>query len=744
MFDANVLTKSVLIGSYSIDLEAVYLSKDHEKYRQWVGLINNEDPTANSYQGTSDMKAIFSFVSFQSNAKCSFYPSGFLKFSVQVVGEDEVAKVHNEEEENRKEEALQIKNGCPLVGVLAPPNIVKQWVFLVVAVYEADYLPVMDRSFLAFKKDGTDAYAELQFSSNQPVRTRVKTLKGSTRENMSPTFNYELWVPVSIPSSSQHISFSMWDHDIGVPNELIGTHYTSLKRLLMLPRDPATGHDKSTGLYWANIYGAHKSTRDEVFETVKKGVTTAHSAIHNTLLDRDYKEYYNRTPALAPSYNGRVLISQRIAFHYDRPKKYLSDNMEPFMRSIRKLSPQLLPAVRKYKLKALLVRGSDLPSLRGEVPGSKEVQKLQVMVSIGKHEIVSKQVNCVGRICQWGELMESEDLLLPEDLTQLPDIFVYLVTAFAETATHRDPICFKRFSVQDILNQNFQGPCEWILLNKDHIVNGITDTERPGNLLIKLGFGPSEEEVSHRAEWESALLRQKRRTPYQIRVHLYQGKDFPATDDNGLSDPYLKLNLLGEMKQSTIKNKTRFPLYYETITFDCLLPDKEYMPLLDCQVYDKDLIFDDFVGRFSYPLSEAFELEAANDDLPDPHYIPIFIEKPGDGQGEVLMSVQLLQKGPDVVLPPPPSLVPDTRLAFIEITALGLRNMQPYKFQKMVSPFVEVFVQSIGGKHLVGTDTSKSPSPMNPNYLEQFTVEVKLPRNALYSGIFYIFFNMRI
>jgi hypothetical protein len=106
-----------------------------------------------------------------------------------------MAKVHNEEEENRKEDALLVKSGCPLVNVLAPPTIVKQWMFIVVAVYEADYLPVMDRSILSFSKDGTDAYAELQFSSNHPVRTRVKTLKGSTREAMSPTFNYELWVP---------------------------------------------------------------------------------------------------------------------------------------------------------------------------------------------------------------------------------------------------------------------------------------------------------------------------------------------------------------------------------------------------------------------------------------------------------------------------------------------------------------------------------------------------------------------
>lgn len=56
VFDANVLSKSIMIGSYSIDLEAVYLSKDHEKYRQWVGLTNHEDPSATSYQGIASTR----------------------------------------------------------------------------------------------------------------------------------------------------------------------------------------------------------------------------------------------------------------------------------------------------------------------------------------------------------------------------------------------------------------------------------------------------------------------------------------------------------------------------------------------------------------------------------------------------------------------------------------------------------------------------------------------------------------
>lgn len=644
-------------------------------------------------------------------------------------------KIHDEAEENRKEANQRMKDVCPLKHIVAPPNILKEWVFLVVAVYEADYLPVMDRSFVAFKKDGTDAYAEVQFSSNNPIRTRVKTLKGNTREAMSPTFNYELWVPVCIPASSNHISFTMWDHEVGTANDLIGAHYTSLKRLLRRPRDPVTGHDQSTGLYWANIYGAHKSTRDEVWESLKNGMNTAH-AVLKQVDSRDYKEYYNRSPSISPSYNGRVLISQRIASPLHRPKKYLSENMEPFMKSIRKLNPQFLPLVKKYKLKAILVRGSDMPSyftLKGE-GGANDFQKLQVKISVGKHEIVSKQVNCVGRNCQWGELMESEDILLPEDISQVPDVFVYLVTAFTEFSSHRDPICYKRFSVADIIKKNFKAPCEWVMLNKDRAVSGISDSERPGSLLIKLGFGLSEVEEKNRPEWESTLLRQKRRTPYQVRVNLYQGKNFPATDDNGLSDPYLKFNLLGETKQSAVKYKTRFPLYYETLTFDCLLPDTEFLPLLECQVYDKDVMFDDYVGRFSFHLGEAFELDSLDDALVDPHYIPIFIDTPGDGHGEVLMSVQLIQKKPNVVLTTPPSLVPETRLAMIEITALGLRNMQPFKFQKMVSPFVEVFVQSIGGKHLIGTEPSKTPSSANPNYLEQFTVEMKLPRNALYAG----------
>jgi hypothetical protein len=47
VMDANVLLKNVLIGSYVFDAQQVYFQKDHEMYRQWVALMNDEDAECN-------------------------------------------------------------------------------------------------------------------------------------------------------------------------------------------------------------------------------------------------------------------------------------------------------------------------------------------------------------------------------------------------------------------------------------------------------------------------------------------------------------------------------------------------------------------------------------------------------------------------------------------------------------------------------------------------------------------------
>lgn len=71
-----------------------------------------------------------------------------------------------------------------------------------------------------------------------------------------------------------------------------------------------------------------------------------------------------------------------------------------------------------------------------------------------------------------------------------------------------------------------------------------------------------------------------------------------------------------------------------------------------------------------------------SDPLPDPSWKEFFIEVPGDGQGSLLVSTQLVpKKTPDQQLPPCPDISPTLRQAYIEIIALGCRNLKPYQFQ---------------------------------------------------------------
>lgn len=68
-YSVNPLEKKSMIGAYAFDATQVYTSnKDHEFYRKWVGLMDDEDADAVGVQG-------------------------FLKISVQIIGPGEKMKV---------------------------------------------------------------------------------------------------------------------------------------------------------------------------------------------------------------------------------------------------------------------------------------------------------------------------------------------------------------------------------------------------------------------------------------------------------------------------------------------------------------------------------------------------------------------------------------------------------------------------------------------------------------------------
>lgn len=105
-----------------------------------------------------------------------------------------------------------------------------------------------------------------------------------------------------------------------------------------------------------------------------------------------------------------------------------------------------------------------------------------------------------------------------------------------------------------------------------------------------------------------------------MRVQLYQGKNLPALDSNGLSDPFVKIDFVGQKRTSEYKTKTRFPEYYQTFVFnDLKIPEADdfrYCPPVNFHVYDKDLFGgSDYMGMCSFYLSEGFKSSDPNAPL---------------------------------------------------------------------------------------------------------------------------------
>jgi hypothetical protein len=137
------------------------------------------------------------------------------------------------------------------------------------------------------------------------------------------------------------------------------------------------------------------------------------------------KDVYNTFPDQAASYKGRLLMAQRIE-PLDKGQKDKNGEIAPFRKKLKKkLSPMQEPRVRSYKLKVLVVTGSECPKFI-DLGNVGKAQKLLVRVVCHKVELLTKKVENRSGVCEWYELLESEDLALPVDVTQVPDIIVQL------------------------------------------------------------------------------------------------------------------------------------------------------------------------------------------------------------------------------------------------------------------------------------------------------------------------------
>ncbi|KAE8903430.1 hypothetical protein PF005_g14426 [Phytophthora fragariae] len=669
VMDANTLQRAELIGAAQFDVSYIYSQSNHQLANVWIGLTDITNTTNQGIQG-------------------------YLRASVSVIGPgDKLIPPPSPFGEGANTD---------MNNVIMPPSVTQQVHFLGATIHVAEHLPPMDVAVVG--RGGLDAYIKGSIAGGDAIRTRVRTKKGR-RDELCPSFNEELMLVIREPSMADSIQLAVYDWDQVGSDELVGYVYQSLKLV------KAMGGKVSP--FWANIYGAPLRLK-----TVGIGDSM--------------KKQMNTYPDIASTYRGRLLISFRILKNEDN--EFDETNQK---RNTKRIPRDLYPRERIYRMRAHFVWGSQIPSfLSSKRPGQKA--KMQLVMSCGLNEIASSRTRNVNGVVEWNNMEESEKMLLPEDLSQVPDIFLYLCRGEGDT---RKAVCFRRYTAKELMEDHggFDTDVEWILMKEDQAIDALEDETFPGNVLVRMGFGT--EEMAMQTAWDrSELDAVNKRIPYQLRVHIYQGRRLPPADSNGLLDPFLVIRCMGEKEKMTSKKKkTRDPLWYETIYFDVNLPALKYAPQVMLRVMDyDDFDTNDFVGLAALNLAEAHirtseQLSSGHlAALPDPKWHPIMFQEPGDCEGEILASLELIRKQfPDEKVPRAIPILPRNRKAFLEITVVGLRNMEPYQFLPIQLPFIE-FV--LGGKDHASqemiTEKSKRPSGSNPNFLQRIVKEVQLPENA--------------
>ncbi|GKV18839.1 hypothetical protein SLEP1_g29167 [Rubroshorea leprosula] len=126
----------------------------------------------------------------------------------------------------------------------------------------------------------------------------------------------------------------------------------------------------------------------------------------------------------------------------------------------------------------------------------------------------------------------------------------------------------------------------------------------------------------------------------KLLVRVIEAKNIPPTDPNGLSDPYVRLQLGKQKFKTKVEKKTLNPSWGEEFSFKV---DDMNDELVIC-ILDEDKYFsDDFVGQVKIPVSKVFEAE--NKSLPSAWYSlqPRNKRSKNKECGEILLSMNFSQ-----------------------------------------------------------------------------------------------------
>lgn len=688
VFDVDMITSNDLIGEYSLDCSYVYFREHHELHNQWIGI---SDPSNADKEGVQ----------------------GFLKLSVAVLGPKDKRYAWDPRDEER--EAAEDADKGITARLLMPPAVDRKLEYLVVAAHQAEHLPALDAPQLfGLIQGGIDAFVQVDFGGGVPARTHRVTRKGPSGE-LDPSWSKqnELWIPVLTPTMSTRVRIALWDEDFALfGNTLCSTFFLDYARV----------RRRAVVRRWFNLYGAP------------------------VYADGDEARRMNEYPDVASTYRGRLLLSARVV----TDDKEIAGHAEVIhAEDAARVMRALRPPTARYELRALVISGSEVPQRTALLGAIAEglglsARDVGIEVRVGHYVLMTTSKTPKHRSVHWNEVLGvGTSVELPADVDQIPDIFVYL---FRGSGTRRVPISYARFTPKELLERGFTQPASWLHLQEDVALNAVPSDEQPGSILMRLGFG-NVDAAAGVDDWDGEAEEAALTAPYAVRVHVYQGRQLPATDSNGSTDPWVRVQVGGQTARTQALKMTTCPLWYEPLELRLDLPQRvEFVPELLVQLWDENFFADTKVGQLRIALSDPavpkhrFASSGATDlptQLPRPTWQKLWARnREAEGsQGELLIGVQLIALDRlDVMLPPVVKMQPKCTSYFVEVVALGMRDLKPFLGFPIYDPSVEFDVgdrKASGG--MKATKHSKKPSGTNPNFGERLLLNVQLPIDPIFA-----------
>lgn len=678
VYDYNWFRANELIGIYQVDLLSVYNSNDHEMYRRWAAVRN---PLDEEDSGTTAL----------------------LKFSCVCLGPGDSQRIHQEHEDDEEEKDLEHTEGAaPLDGGDGSSQTLQ---FLVVSILRAEGLPGFDK--LLGSSSGLYAFATLEFAGCKPLKTTKVSVLG--KKNLSVSFEEELWIPVWVPSLSKRAAITIMNREFGRSDLVVATIYINFDDVAKYEHDPVVaggvaswvGLSKKTyqgpSFEWFHLYGANPNVR----------------------MGPKQAQFMNRFPKYGSSYRGSLLASLRVIKHptglENAHKKHM--NYE--------IPEDKLPKTAKYLLKLFVYSGSDFGSKGAHMQG-KGGSRYALGVGIGPHELRTQFREYIDGSVDWVEIMEESSLALTANLSMLPDI---ILTVYKGSAEKHVPVAYCRLKSLTILQNGLNSEATWYEMKHDLSYKSTQTNGYPGCVLLKMSF-MNAMDLEEPVDWEPERKKMLTKSPFCLRVFLYQCRNLPPVDDGGLIDAYVKVRFSGTKKKSITRKQSQNPNYYECLEFVHMLPtDLRLAPNIQVQVWDAKPFGNTPVAALRVKASDVSVTKVTMANPPLPQWLEFHGIDGKAKMGEVLVSFQLIQlRDIEQAIPAPKDINPSLRKVWLDIHVVGLRNLVKAG-SGIRRPFITFDAASHAYGDLVQTSTSRVPSAANPNFLDRYILQTMLPED---------------